>query len=308
MYLRRIALASARRHASLSNVGQAGFRTPASSALKMPVASMSTRKSWIPESEEALQKVTTNAMIHEVAEQQKERASRIVPWFLKSMPSAYFKQISIDMQSQHVQAIASLKELTNSDLSLRMEADTPETNTHHVTFITSGTQSGLLHSQIKKLVVPAGQSLSNVNVFSSLDDSLALNVFSFQGKGAKSSTTRADAARIFDYLAEVQAGTHVGNANVPVYSEADFGAATMDDYLTRIQPSYARQSNARRFLIQKNLYEQVRGSEGARVHLEQYMPDAGGPSSRSWVTIAAANVLPEVLLRLCSALISRYVY
>jgi hypothetical protein len=62
-----------------------------------------------------------------------------------------------------------------------------------------------------------------------------------QGKGAKVPTSKADAARIFDYLAEVKAGQHVGNANVPVYTESDFGAATMEDYLTRIQPNYARQ-------------------------------------------------------------------
>jgi hypothetical protein len=329
MYLRRIALLSARRQASLSHVGHGGFRIPASS-VKIPIVSMSTRKSWIPQSEEALQKVTTSAMIHEVAEQQKERAARVVPWFLKTMPvrnafsflaveaiistihyttpfqAAYFKQISLDMQSQHVQAIASLKELTNSDLSLRMTCEDKETNAHHATYITSGTHTGLLHSQIKDLVVPHGLSLSNVNVFSSLDDTMALNVFTFQGGDAKQVTSKADAVRILDYLAEVKAGKYT-DSSVPVYNESDFGEATMEDYLTRISPKYCSQSNPRRFLIQKQLYGSVRGSEGARVHLEPYLFDEGlsaSDSSRCWVTIAAANVLPEVLLRLCSALVS----
>lgn len=48
--------------------------------------SSSTKKSWIPTNESDLQKVTTNAWIHEVAEQQRAQATRVVPWFLRNMP------------------------------------------------------------------------------------------------------------------------------------------------------------------------------------------------------------------------------
>lgn len=48
--------------------------------------STSSKKSWIPTSDCDLQKVTINAWIHEVAEQQRVQATRVVPWFLKNMP------------------------------------------------------------------------------------------------------------------------------------------------------------------------------------------------------------------------------
>eukprot|EP00600_Ochromonadales_sp_CCMP1393_P016692 CAMPEP_0175035864 /NCGR_PEP_ID=MMETSP0005-20121125/23462_1 /TAXON_ID=420556 /ORGANISM="Ochromonas sp., Strain CCMP1393" /LENGTH=1088 /DNA_ID=CAMNT_0016296981 /DNA_START=314 /DNA_END=3581 /DNA_ORIENTATION=- len=247
-----------------------------------------------------------NAMIHEVAEQQKERAGRIVPWFLKAMPASYFKQISVPMQSQHVQAIATVKELTSGELSLRMTMEEEDTGMHHVTYITSGTGTGMLHRQIQTLVIPKGLELTNVNVFSSLDGTLALNVFSFHNTAHQRTNvaTKEDAQRIFAYLSELKDGKHQEAGTLaPKYSDALYGEAAMTDYLKRITTNYARQSNPRRFLIQKELYEKVRGTERTAVHIEPYKGNED-ENSRCWVTIAAANVLPEVLLRLGSALVS----
>lgn len=44
-------------------------------------------------------------------------------------------------------------------------------------------------------------------------------------------------------------------------------------------------------LFQREMYERVRGSEGAEVRIEAFEPTS------SWDTIAATNVLPEVLLK-----------
>jgi hypothetical protein len=203
--------------------------------------------------------------------------------------------VSSDIQSQHVQAIATIKELTTSDLSLRMATSTADA--HHITYINNDTSTGNLYSQIKTMVNPAGLDLSNVHVFSSADQSLSLNMFSFNARGAALSASKADAAKITAYIAEVKAGKHANDKTVPKYSEL-FNDANMSDYISKITPSYASKSNPRRFLIQREMYEKVRSTEGVDVHIEPF------EANSSWVTIAAANVLPEVMLRLCSGVVS----
>ena len=94
-----------------------------------------------------------------------------------------------------------------------------------------------------------------------MDGELALNIFSFerQAKGIATTATRADATRIVDFIAEVKAGKHASDASVPKYQEALFGDKALDEYLTRMRPSYASSSDPRRFLIQRELFEQVHG-------------------------------------------------
>lgn len=197
-----------------------------------------------------------------------------------------------------MQAISTIKELTSADMSLRMATTDKNSSAQHITYITSGTSTGALHSQIKNLVNPAGKELTHVHVFSSLDNSLALNVFSFNDKdGVAKIATRADAKHIYEYAAELKAGKHAADKTAPKYSEL-FSDASLDAYIKNITPNYASKSIARRFLIQREMYERVRGSEGAEVHMEPF------EANSSWVTIAAANVLPEVLLRLCSSMIA----
>jgi len=46
----------------------------------------SNQKSWVPTDPSSLQKITTQALLHEVALQQMESAQVVVPWYLKNMP------------------------------------------------------------------------------------------------------------------------------------------------------------------------------------------------------------------------------
>jgi len=131
-------------------------------------ASSSTKKSWVPTNELDLQKVTTNAWIHEVAEHQRAQATRVVPWFLRNMPvscvsnmttmllcidsvvmtmwideqASYFKSVSTSLQSQHVQAITTVKEFMNGGESMSLKMVTPhkEEGVCHISFIHSATQ------------------------------------------------------------------------------------------------------------------------------------------------------------------------
>lgn len=183
-------------------------------------------------------------------------------------------------------------------MSLRMATADTAKSTQHITYINSGTQTGMLAAQIRGLIVPKGQELSHVHVFSSLDNTLALNVFSFSSADRTArQASRDDAKAIYDYVAELKAGKHSGDPLAPKYSEI-FSEANLDAYLKNITPSYANKSIPRRFCIQKEMYERVKGTEGAEVHVEPF------DATSSWVTVAAANVLPEVLLRLCSSMIA----
>ena len=77
-------------------------------------------KSWVPKQDEILQKVTTQALIHEVSLQQMENSGKVVPWFLKEMPATYFRQVPETMRRQHLNAVSAMRLLDQSDLSLKI--------------------------------------------------------------------------------------------------------------------------------------------------------------------------------------------
>lgn len=280
----------------------------------MVVRSLGTKKSWIPETEEMLQHVTMQSLIHEVAEQQRELATKVVPWFLKNMPvsaipflsielvmacaqASYFRQVPQTIRSQHVKAITALRDvMQHDDLSLKIE--TKDESGLKITYINSQTKTGLLHAQIKNLVVPEGYELAKVNVFSSLDGTMALNIFSFENaRRPNKHATLENAGDLLKYIEEVKAGKYVHDAHVPEYSDL-FSVESMKEYFDRVTPSYVENTQPRLFLIQRNLYEKVHGTDATAV--TTYPADNGG----TWVAIAAGNVLPEVLLRLTSSITS----
>jgi len=286
-------------------LGRMGKMTRVAAAVRasrVPVYRFSTQssKSWVPVSEEKLQIVTMQSLIHEVAEQQRNMAEKVVPWFLKNMPAAYFRQVPEHLRSQHVKAITALRDLMKSDLSLKMETHSDDHSQLQITYINSQTKTGLLHAQIKSLVVPSGYDLANVNVFSSVDGEVALNIFSFEASGSKNDqrgASREDAARILQYLEDLKAK---GDHSIQQVSEGG-----LDNYLSKKSPASVRNADPRRFLLQREMFESVKRSDSTAVKIEPYN---GGSSpnahNSSWITVASANVLPEVLLRLLSAIIS----
>lgn len=212
------------------------------------------------------------------------------------MPAAYFRQVPDSTRAQHIKAVTVLKDLMQSELSLKIE--TKHEKFMQQTYFNTQTKAGLLHSQIKAMQVPKGHVLSNVNVFSSLDGKLALNIFTFdQQDTVRNYSSLQEANHILEYVQELKAGKHADNATAPVYSEL-FSEASLEDYLKRVNTHYVVHSDPRRFLIHRELYEKVRNSDAAAVKIEPHKNEG------SWVTIAAANVLPEVILRLCSGVIT----
>ncbi len=184
---------------------------------------------------------------------------------------------------------------------LKIEAKN-EDGSSEITFISNNStnSSNALFEQIKSLAVPADSTLSRVKVFNSADNAVALNIFTFQNNQAtKASATKEDLAAAFALAKDISAGKYANDARYPNNS-ALFTEAALSEYATRITPAYAKSSDVRRFLIQREMYEKVRNSESAVVHIEQ----AEGNNGSAWISVAAANTQPDVLLRLSSNILA----
>jgi glutamate dehydrogenase len=221
------------------------------------------------------------------------------------MPAAYFRSVPEDLRYQHVKAVTALRDLMQSDLSLKIESKLEDSL--DVTYISTQNKKGLLMSQIKTMEIPAGYELSKVNLFSSLDGDLTLNIFSFEESIKKLSQPHAtvkQGERLFQFIEEVKAGKHSDDSFVPPYSDALFSEGAVADYLNRVLPSYVENTPPKALMQHQILFNKVRGSDSTAVSINPY--DGTEPTSEgmSWITIASANVLPDVLLRLCSSILS----
>jgi glutamate dehydrogenase len=119
---------------------------------------------------------------------------------------------------------------------------------------------------------------------------------------------------ILEYAARVQAGDH----DTGLQPHPNFEQDSVREFLAKCTDNYinAGSSDPRRFLQQRNLFAQVSGTEGTRVHIEPAISeeDEGGYTGptqgfhqhhpeRYWVDVAVANSLPQVALEnLCRLL------
>jgi glutamate dehydrogenase len=206
-----------------------------------------------------------------------------------------------------LKAIQAIRDLKQSDLALRIETK-QDNGASQITFITSNNFKGLLSHHAAQVASRKGEHMSRVKVFTSLDGELTLSVFYFE-KDSKdfAGSTDGDASRLYKFAEEVKAGNHKGDAVLQGVNPAFFEKDAVAQYLKHTTAEYTRLSDPRRFFIQRSLFEKVRGTEGTAVLIEDY----NGPekinnsSSTSWITVAAANVLPEVLTKLCSQMVTR---
>ena len=302
------------------------------------------RKSWIPTEDDLLQKVTTQALIHEISLQQMHGVQEVVPWFLKTMPvifmllisshsslilrkASYFRQVPEEMRKSHLKAIAAIRDLKQSDLrfaiyiiqiiiqnykyifhfSLKIVTVVNEGLTE-ITLIQTIPKTGLLFSQMQTLPIPPDTTLSRVRVFSSADGELALNIFTYEKPSHQlnSMASVEDSNIILSFIDDLKNGVYNNDMMVPK-DHSMFSYENILSYISRCTSSYVKLSNPRRFLIQRQLYEKVNNTDSVEVHIEPYTGLGGPPStSAAWITIAAGNVVPEILLRVTSLVLSRH--
>lgn len=282
----------------------AGFSTVSSSKYDSSLNYGS--KSWLPRENDHLQKVTTQALIHEISLESMDSAKTYVPWFLKNMPASYFNQIPESLRRQHIKAVGAIRDFKQSGLSLKIRSLNDAGTLEMLTVITSSSAKSLLYDQISNLQIPPNSRLSRVQVFTSLDGELSLNVFSFESDNRSNAVaTSKDASHILEYIDEMRAGAHKSDTTVPAYDDSLFSNEAMNAYYPLITQSYAQNSNPKRFVIQKEMYHKVCSNDGVEISVQDYSGQHSGPmnDSLAWITIAASNVLPEVLFRLTAKIL-----
>lgn len=271
------------------SVGRSGMTSPV-----MRVGRVLDMRVFSSEKKAFDQGILEQSLIHDVTDQQSSTVKYVVPWFLKSMPPSYFNQIREELQRSHIKAIAAIHDLgVKSDLSLKIE--TKRGSSTEITVISTKTSTDSLLNQLNTLPTFATSHMSEVAIYSSKDGELGVNVFTFSPNDAIMSCSPDKAQHIFNFVEEVKAGKHVANSNIPAFSPL-FERDALSQYISHCSPGYINTTSPRRFMIQRELYEKVRGTEGSAVHFENYQ-GTGGPANAGWVSIAAGNVLPDVLLR-----------
>lgn len=248
--------------------------------------------SWIPTQDDLLQKVTTQSLLHEVSTQHMDSSKKTIPWFLKQMPAAYFRQIPESMRQQHIIAISAIKQLQQSDLSLRIKTEV--NGKVEITVMNTEPYAGSLLAQLKTIPVPKQHELSRVKVFSSADNQLALNIYTFKKiaeHDASSVASREDASHIYSLLGDMR--------NQEAKMSPLFTNDAMASYIAKCSSDYVSECDAHDFLTQRNLYEKVRHSDRSEILIES-MPN----TNTATITIASSNVRPEVLLRLTTTILT----
>ncbi|DAZ94639.1 TPA: hypothetical protein N0F65_010726 [Lagenidium giganteum] len=260
-------------------------RTPLSAPFANLIASFATQTGQTPE--ELLQKLQGY---------QQDAANKTVPWFLENMPAAYFRAIGESERLQHLNAITALIHAQQPEVMLR------SSDNKVFSYIRSGANyPGLLANVMAHLPKNVdGGELARVKIFTSLDDTLGLDIFRFgfqepfKGVNAEEKSARDN---IQKFVADIQAGKYKGKDGYP-QPAAYFEPEAVDKFLLRCNAMYVKFSNPRRIAQQMALFYRVKGTEGVAVDVEHGWENrseenklSGGNTPQTMLTIAASNVV-----------------
>jgi glutamate dehydrogenase len=237
--------------------------------------------------------VIEKALIHDMSMMQMRNANEVVPWFIQNMPNSYFRQASDQLRSQHLTVVSAMRQLNQSGLTIKI--DTMHDNgSFEASFLSKHDESsnvGFLYKQVGELESMPGLELSRVKVFSSTDRSVDINVFTFEKPNFRGVPSDQDTAGIREYIDSIK-GT-------PEYDEALFNDSSMKEYFDKCTNFYCSTSSPRRFMIQRKMYEDVRGTDRTVLHAEKSASD-----DSTWFTIVSANILPKQLLEVSSKILA----
>jgi glutamate dehydrogenase len=318
----------------------------------------STGKSWVPQNQAEVEKLMIKATAAELEDYNKKAAAEVVPWFFTKMPSSYFNLVDGEQRMLHIRALTALRD---SGIPPELVLHHPESG--KITFIQPAPGAALVADSalgsswaepgssegafggagdsvppaergnatstlLKNLMAVSKNKnpgpLSKINLFTSTDNTLMLNVFKFGGMGRYTGGGEGEAeaaAELEEYCARIMAGeAHAesvavgapdsnagGRSNLMKRTPkpaACFAPGAMAEFLTRCTHDYVVTSNTRRLCLQREMYEEVIGTEGVSVQIEGGW-DSGGSGIDSeavgaadsealhMITIAAANVQPR---------------
>ncbi|GMH98403.1 hypothetical protein TrST_g1809 [Triparma strigata] len=253
-------------------------------------------KSWQASGPE-IQEATKKALIHDLLTSSTASIHDTVPWFLENMPASYFRQTNLAVRTEHLKAIASLRS-TGGALSLDIRSDIDE-DRKVVTFIRPNNEVGMLLKQIKSLP-KYNMPLSRVGVYTTDDNMMCLNMFTFGEHSDTSARTIDDSHPILELASKVAAG----EVEFEGVDKDAVSSEMMKEYMAKCGSGYLNNSVGRRFLNQMGLYNAVTGSEGVEVSVEKFNPteystdglDPNQTSNMYWIDSAIANSLPQYAL------------
>lgn len=257
---------------------------------------------WQAEHNSDVQRVTQNAIIYELTQQQTRTIEKVVPWFLENMPESYFRQVPEKFRMDHIKAISAVKD-ANMELYLNLQSHLPD-GRQVLTFIRPGTSPGTLLQMVEGFTkMDDYLPLTRLHVFSTKDESMSLNMFVYGTKKDQNLTSQPSkisaASIILDLAEQAQRNEHADLEPSPWF-ERD----TLEAYLQNCSDNYIRMgvNDPRRFLRQVQLFGVVSGTEGTAVNIDPADTATEGPG-HYWVDVAVANSLPQVALEhLCRLL------
>jgi len=261
------------------------YVSPASSSGPAAVA-------WQAEENSHIQHVTEKSIIYDLIHQQTQTLQTTVPWFLRNMPSSYFRQVPEVFRMDHIKSIATVKD-ANMDLYLNLQAKLPD-GRKVLTFIRPTTCPGTLLKMVQELP-RTDTPLSRLHVFSTADESMSLNMFVYGHRPVVQDRARAE-----------DLGSVILNHYDDLGTSPESNPSRREELIEHLQKcteTYIQigSNDPARFLRQWELVERVSGSEGTAVSITE----ATAPSDLGnyWVDMAVANALPQAALEnLCRLL------
>lgn len=264
--------------------GAAGRLVPVSSLGTRTVVTTPAPSSMNREHREKLERTIANSLVHTLSQEHMSVASTVVPWYLRGFPSIYFNSVAESTRLAHLKGLAALngihQQSSDTDVSLSLTSKSDEPHLQDVTVIATDCRPGTLHRALKALRSPLESGeLRRAQVYSSSDNTLSLTIFTYgTATDEYQAATLDDAEALLSQLSST--------------ASDGFRDDTLFDFVSACSPSYLRNLSHRRYVRERKLFESVRGSEGADV---LFSPDAKD-AERMWLSMAAANVRPEVLL------------
>jgi hypothetical protein len=209
------------------------------------------------------------------------------------MPDSYFRQVPEPFRVDHIKAIASIQD-ANMDLYLNLKSHTHDGRVIY-TFIRPKTEPGTLLSMVEELPIDEELPLTRLHVFSALDSKISLNMFVYGNKTTGNAPRPIDSSSIqsiMEMARQVQSGT----SKTDIRPHPLFDSESLMKYLQKCSDNYLNivSHNPDRFLRQRLMFNQVSGTEGCEVHMEEALTEEPGTY---WIDIAVANTIPQVALQ-----------
>jgi len=301
---------------------------------------LSTAKSWVPQQEEEMQHVTRKFLVYELTRNHTKVAEGLVPWFTQNMPASYFRQVDAGTQQAHLRTLAAhfdpeTGKFMKDNGRVVLQSLSPRGHVDLTYMDFSGNKTGLLESQIDGLPDNIG-NLSRVKVFTSLDQQLCFNIYSFSTASsawtpeaasiidplwsdAKEAGTSklggipsmdAGAKAILDYASHLEAAHEAGQVlpDGMEWSEL-FRTSSLRKFMDQCPSGYVNNSRAKSFLHQRLLFDEVSGTENVIMSMEHSVNDvqglredegvvAEGADGKQiwWLRVALSNSVPRVAL------------